>query len=137
MGNSTRLYGKNIVSIETLKNIIDKEFNCDSQVRNVDDGVGVWHKIQFRYDVDEEYRDLAYFPNSTDLEYWGTDDQTVGPKHFVLTFGMWGHSVDILKRIGAEIGGWLDENDCDDELDVYINPIKKIRRERLNQILTQ
>lgn len=35
-----------------------------------------------------------------------------------LSLGCWGNSVEILKGICEEFGGWLDENDCD-ENDFY------------------
>ena len=35
-----------------------------------------------------------------------------------LSIGCWGNSVEILKGICEEFGGWFDENDCD-ENDFY------------------
>lgn len=139
MGCSTRLYGKNIIDIDRLKDIIEKEFDCEPFIRSIPYGniSGNWYKIKFTYKGKDgdEYRDLAFFPESTDSQTWGGYEPVPSPKHFVLTFGYWGGSVDILKRIADEVGGWLDVNDCDNELDIYIDGVRGKRRKLLTQIL--
>jgi hypothetical protein len=53
----------------------------------------------------------------SDLEF---EDST--QKDYVwLSLGHWGNSIDIMKRIIAHFGGYVDENDCDDE-DYYFIP---------------
>ena len=37
-----------------------------------------------------------------------------------ISLGCWGSSVQILKDIIEEFGGWIDENDCDDKSFYYV-----------------
>ena len=51
-----------------------------------------------------------------------------------LTLGYYGNSVEIMKDLVSQFGGWIDENDCDDQSyypiltnkDKVVQPVKKI-----------
>ncbi len=120
MGVSTRFYTKNAISIQEAKELIEKEFNCVVTLRIVDENKyrDSWAKLAFTYNG--EMRDISYFPYSRDKMTWGGDEQIDVGEHGYWSFSKWGSSVEIMTRIGEKLGGWLDENDCDEELDVYI-----------------
>lgn len=52
-----------------------------------------------------------------------------------LSLGKWGHSVDIMKAIVENFGGWIDESDCDDNLFYYIPRKSDVSQE--DSILTE
>lgn len=59
------------------------------------------------------YENVNFYEN---LEYYqehGLGDMVKAETTYI-SLGCWGHSVDIMKAIVSNFGGWLDENDCDD-----------------------
>lgn len=77
--------------------------------------------ICFKYKGEERrlfyvYDNLNSFEN---LEYYsehGLEDLVKAETTYI-SLGYWGNSVEIIKEIVAQFGGgWVDENDCDDEV---------------------
>lgn len=96
-----------------------------------DDNVN-WYDISgfiyFKYNG--ENRMLHYFYDNiidlSDLEYYsehGLEDFVKAEKtHIGLSY--WGSSVEIIKEILEHFdGGWIDENDCDDEEYYWVEPV--------------
>ena len=70
-----------------------------------------------RFRDGEDNRLLAVF-------YDRMAERDYGIHGVLLSLGLWGNAVDILKGFCEEFGGYLDENDCDDEDYYPINPEK-------------
>lgn len=83
--------------------------------------------IVFKYN--EENRMLFYYYSNTNsyenLNYYseyGLEDM-VKTETTHVGLGYWGSSVEIIKEIVENLGGgWLDENDCDDEPYYLVEP---------------
>ena len=39
-----------------------------------------------------------------------------------ISLSCWGNSIEIIKKIASHFGGWMDENDCDDEEYYEVSP---------------
>jgi hypothetical protein len=81
-----------------------------------------------RYEDEMNYGNIGFDYNGEDRQLhfhrhnYDYDKET---PHTLMSFGQWGSSVEILTKIGQQLGGWLDENDCDDEPNVYIEKTEK------------
>ena len=111
----------------------------ESKVQNIDD-IGNWPHHHFGSVTDYVTRSgfidftmpngdirmvFYYYTNcwaSSDDQSYIEDglEKMVSSDRTYLSLGYWGDSVDIMKAIVEEFGGWLDENDCDDETYYYI-----------------
>jgi hypothetical protein len=136
MGVSANFYTKKKISFDEAKEVIEREFGVpvEMSIKHVHFDNRHWCKFHFTLTCGE-HRDLAFFPQSIDKQTWGTDDQIDVGEHPVFSLSMWGKSTEILTRIGQHFGGWLDYNDCDDELDVYIEDKVKKRNNAIDKIL--
>jgi hypothetical protein len=65
----------------------------------------------------EDQRKLSVFVDDVAKRDYKIDGVT-------LDLNCWGNSVEIMKLLLSEFGGYLDENDCDDEGFYAINPDK-------------
>lgn len=72
------------------------------------------------------YQNVNFYEN---LEYYNRYnlEDMVKSETTYLNLGLYGNSVEIMKGIAKEFGGWLDENDCDDELPYWIDKVDKTR----------
>lgn len=74
----------------------------------------------YSYDNINTCEDLEYYkknyPDRHDLEEMVKSEKT----HIGL--GCWGNSVEIIETIVSALGGWVDDNDCDD------TPYRKIEK---------
>lgn len=96
-----------------------------------DDNVN-WYDISgfIHFKQNGENRMLHYFYDNiidlNDLEYYseyGLEDFAKAEKTHI-GLGYWGSSVEIIKEIlGHFDGGWIDENDCDDETYYWVEPV--------------
>lgn len=78
--------------------------------------------IFYEYDNINTYENLEYYSE------YGLEDM-VKQETTLVNMSCWKNSVSIIKGIVAEFGGWIDENDCDDEIyyPVEKNPDKSIK----------
>lgn len=87
--------------------------------------------ITFR-DGDENRSLFYYYQNVNsyeNLEYYSKynlEDMVKSETTF-LSLNCYDNSVEIMKGIAQEFGGWLDENDCDDIPPYWIDKVKKKR----------
>lgn len=69
----------------------------------------------------EDTRTLFYSYNNMNsyenIEFYAQNglEEMVKSETTCISLGCWGNSVDIIKSIVTEFGGWIDENDCDDK----------------------
>lgn len=73
-----------------------------------------------------EYQNVNSYEN---LEYharYNLEDMVKSETTY-LNLGFYGNSVEIMKGIAQEFGGWLDENDCDDKPPYWIDKVDKAR----------
>lgn len=130
----TKKYGKvksniercNVCSVEKLdyKFVLNPGHEGDSMRYND------YGDIEFRFtakDGKEELRSIFYYYSNINpfenLDYY----KKIGLENMVLAettsliLNAWGSSVDILTDIAKEFGGgWLDDNDCDDDPYYYV-----------------
>lgn len=76
--------------------------------------------IFYYYQNVNSYENLEYY-NKYNLEDMVKSETTW------LNLGLYGNSVEIMKRIAQEFGGWLEENDCDDKPPYWIDKVDKTR----------
>lgn len=135
MGVDANFYTKRKISFEEAKKVIEDEFGVHVDMEIIDpEHPPPWCKFYFTLKCGER-RDLAFFPESMDKQTWGTEDQIDRGVNACFHFSNWGKSTEILTRIGRHFGGWLDEDDCDDKLDVYIEDKVKKRNNAIDSII--
>ena len=73
-----------------------------------------------------DYQNINFYEN---LEYYSKYnlENMVKSETTFLSLGCYGNSVEIMKGIAQEFGGWLDENDCDDIPPYWIDKVDKTR----------
>jgi hypothetical protein len=134
---------KNQDILEFIRNTYDKDaYVSNWRVDNFDeipsikeryDDSGRWLTevcfIVFKHPKDG-LREMFYMHSNVNfhenLEYYEQFNLTDMVKSEVtyLSLGHWASSVDILKTIAAHFGGWLDENDCDDNPYYWVDKIE-------------
>lgn len=65
-------------------------------------------QLFYSYDNTNSYENLDYYANYN-------LDGMVKSETTYISLGYWNNSVEIIKAIVTEFGGWIDENDCDNE----------------------
>lgn len=154
-----KLKGK--VSIEDVANFIEKKFGIVTSIRKSKDSVyeeADYMKefygdipttetayISFEYNC--EKRNIFYFYSNyntyENLEMYSEYglEEMVKSETTDLIIGCWGSSVEIMKSIVAHFGGWVDEDDCDDneyyeieKSDDKIKPVKVVTMEEIYQM---
>lgn len=53
----------------------------------------------------------------------------------LLSLSHWGSSIEIMKHLLDEFGGYLDEQDCDDKDFYEVKGIQEVRDKKLNRLL--
>ncbi len=135
MGVDANFYTLKKISMEEMKEVIENEFGVPVEIEIYEKNhTRPWCGYNFTLKCGER-RDLAFFPQSLDSQTWGTPDQVNKGVHACLHFGAWGKSTEILTRIGQHFGGYLDKDDCDNELDVYIEGKAEKRKKTIDKIL--
>lgn len=137
MGVDANFYTKKKISFEQAKEVIENEFGVPVEMNIIEDVLPdkrPWCQFFFTLKCGEN-RTLSFFQRSRDPQTWGTEDQIDIGEYACFNFGAWGKSTEILTRIGEHFGGYLDENDCDVELDVYIEDKVKKRHDAIDNIL--
>lgn len=76
--------------------------------------------IFYYYQNINSYENLEYY-NKYNLENMVKSETTW------LKLELYGNSVEIMKGIAKEFGGWLEENDCDDKPPYWIDKVDKAR----------
>lgn len=137
MGVDANFYTKKKISFEQAKEVIENEFGVTVGMEIVEDTLpDKRHWCQFFFTLKcGEQRTLSFFPRSRDTQTWGTEDQMYVGEYACFHFSAWGKSTEILTRIGQHFGGYLDEDDCDDKLDIYIEDRVKKRHNAIDNIL--
>ena len=112
------------------------DINATSDVKTEEYGEVLGNWVKERYDNDniwrvtsgfikfnykEEERLLFYYKSNINsyenLKFYsrcGLQDM-VKSETTSISLGCWGNSVEIIKDIVVQFGGWIDENDCDDK----------------------
>jgi hypothetical protein len=110
---------RNCVEVRHYGNLNDLKFSFKKTNENDTEWLVESGFITFK--VGDEDRMLHYSHDNIitfdNLQYYSN----VGLEEIVLndttslSLGLWGSSIEIMKEIVAQFGGWVDENDCDDE----------------------
>lgn len=59
------------------------------------------------------YLNVNFYENLRYYEQFGLENMVKAETTF-LSLGKWGQSIDIMKAVTEQFGGWVDEDDCDD-----------------------
>ena len=146
MGCDTVLRLKGHITAEQIVDYIDEHYKVmqNGVKENNDGSLNQYDFVKERYDDsnewkitsgfitfndDDENRAIFYdYQNinfSENLEYYSKYNL----ENMVKSETTWcyGNSVEIMKGIAQEFGGWLDEDDCDDEPPYWIDKVDKTR----------
>lgn len=102
MGVDSRAIIRKGTTIEQVKNAIEVKYgSCEIRANNPD-----FMGVNFQDGADKRTM-IVSFTDSCERDY--------GIGGVWLSLGSWGNSVEILRYLCETFGGYLDENDCDDE----------------------
>lgn len=73
-----------------------------------------------------EYQNISFYENLNYYRKYNLENMVKSELTF-LRLDHHGNSVEIMKGIAQEFGGWLDENDCDDKPPYWIDKVDKTR----------
>lgn len=149
MGCDTNLRLKGHVTVEQIVDYIDEHYKfISNSIREDSYGSLSEYWVKEKYDDSNEWKTTSGFIRFNDgtenrnmfysyqnvnsyenLEYYSKYnlENMVKSETTLLSLGCCGNSVEIMKRIAQEFGGWLDENDCDDILPYWIDKVDKTR----------
>lgn len=146
MGVNTQGYLKGYIKPEYLLNYIKQKYDANATMTIRTHDYGEKSKLDFIKETYDEFdkwlieegrinfidgidqRSLFYMHDNINsyenLEYHAKNglEDMVKQEKTSLSLGCWGNSVEIMRDLVSQFGGWIDENDCDDE-DYY--PISK------------
>lgn len=123
-----------------------KECTWDYKINPHSEDNENWYSVYgfITFSYQDEVRDLFYDYDNVNhlenLEYYreyGLEELVTFETTYI-SLGTWGNSVEIIKALVAQFGGgWVDENNCDDEqpypieldADKSIKPVKIVRME--------
>lgn len=140
MGSSTHAITDQNVSIEEIYNVIlnkfdpTAKFHKDKNAKN--DFTFDWGRIDFSFRGEDRDLSCGIFAKEVDNYDFVKND-----KYLWISFGAWGNSTEIVKQIVVEFGGYIDENDCDDEEYYFfgksgnrtIPPVIRVTRAEINE----
>ena len=124
------LFDKN-ATMDKVKKTIYKpfheiEFDFESYDKNDTVWYSVYTRINFTYNG-EKRSIFVHYDNVNTFEgedyYVEKDPRLYEMVHSVktsLSFGAWGSSVEIMRKLVTVFGGWIDDNDCDEESYYYV-----------------
>jgi len=118
MGVSTHGYVSDNVTGTDIFNLITSKFDKDAKFdiqmdKSYGSEIG---RIHFKFNKEED-RSLFYCLGEVTLD---RDMQFENGKYAYLSLGCWGDSVQIMTEIVRCFGGYIDDNNCDDEKEYYV-----------------
>lgn len=148
MGCDTRAYLKGHIEPEqvfsVIRELFDKNATMDKVTKTIykpfheiefdfepyDKNDTIWYSVYTRVDFTyngEKRSIFVHYDNVNTFEgedyYVEKDPRLYEMVHSVktsLSFRAWGSSVEIMRRLVCVFGGWIDDNDCDDESFYYV-----------------
>lgn len=127
------------IELEQLYQFVLKYFDPSAKINRYENRFGESNEMAVYFTYKGEERRLFT------MVYKSRKFSKSGEKHrmIFLDLDYWGHSVEIMRSVLSFFGGWLDENDCDNEEPYYIEVqadgvtpnIIKITRSELNRRL--
>lgn len=150
MGCYTLLRLKGNITVEQIVDYIDEHYKfISNNVKEKNGGsLNKYNRVKEKYDDSNEwkitngfirfndgdenkaifydYQNINFYEN---LEYYSKYnlENMVKSETTFLSLGYYDNSVEIMKGIAQEFGGWLDENDCDDIPPYWIDKVDKTR----------
>ena len=113
MGMNTQGFFDSKIKTDDIVEVLKYKFNVDCRVEET----GSKGYLQVFFEYKDEKRILSVFENYTDKSHTGEDATTL------IDLNVWGSSVEIIRGIVEEFGGYLDENDYGSEGWKYINKV--------------
>lgn len=98
---------------------IDWKYKINEHSEDNENWYSVYGRIDFNYHGEERslfysYDNLNSYENLEYYSEYGLKDMVLAETTYI-SLGYWGNSINIIKEIVAHFGGgWIDENDCDD-----------------------
>lgn len=103
MGVDTKAIIRKGVSLNEIKTALEKKYK-DVEIENC--GSSEMFRVIF---WDNEVQRMMW------ISYSGNCLRENGIDGVWLSLGLWGNSIEIMRYLCEEFGGYLDENDCDDK----------------------
>lgn len=128
MGVNTKFIYDNDITFDEVKSLLENKLNVEISFNPIKAEINYGY---FTFKYNGEDRQFWIFRNSYDYE---------GKTMFDL--GAWGHAVEIMRMLGESLGGWLIENDCDNEEKYYIEKIDsdifvKTNKQKLYSVIAE
>ena len=123
MSCDTILRLKGHITAEQIVDYIDEHYKFISNSIREDNYVTSGF---IKFNDGDENRNI-YYDYQNINSYEKLDENIVKSETTFLNLGCYGNSVEIMKGIAQEFGGWLDENDCDDIPPYWIDKVDKTR----------
>ena len=123
MSCDTILRLKGHITAEQIVDYIDEHYKFISNSIREDNYVTSGF---IKFNDGDENRNI-YYDYQNINSYEKLDENIVKSETTFLDLGCYGNSVEIMKGIAQEFGGWLDENDCDDIPPYWIDKVDKTR----------
>lgn len=111
MGINTQGFFSSDIKLKNINNVLKQKLKVETKIENTHDEK--YKQILFTYKG--ESRMLSVFEDYTDKSHTGKDICTL------IDLNCWGSSVEIIKSIVEEFGGYMIENDSSDDGWTYIN----------------
>jgi hypothetical protein len=133
MSTDTKAIIRKGVSLEEIKTALEKKYT-EVEVNN--GGSSEMFRITFK---DNDVQRMIW------VFYSGSCVRDCGIDGVWLSLGLWGNSIEIMRYLCEEFGGYIDENDCDDEgfepvnIELYENgedftPMDKFRNKIISEL---
>lgn len=104
------------LELEQVYQFVLKAFDANARVNRYENRFGESNEmaVYFTY-KGEERRLFTMIYKSRKFSKTGEKNRLI-----FLDLDFWGHSIEIMRALISHFGGWLDENDCDNEDAYYI-----------------
>lgn len=122
MGVDTKIYFANRVSPTEIANAIQKEFGVAADLSNIK-----FEAKKYEDDFDRHYGYIRFTSDGISYHWYFYQFNRIyggdrdGTNNDTMSSDCCEENKTAMKRIGKYFGGWLDENDCDDEKHIYID----------------
>lgn len=117
-------------NVEEIYNYILSKFDSKATIRRYDKGYHDSISVSIYFKDGEDDRQLFVILDIDDYknEYSALNFTDESKSYAWLSLGYWNNSIEIMKSIINQFGGYVDENDCDDEgwYPISANPDKEI-----------